>query len=293
MAQYMEHTGLELEDVYAGNHSWTEMRRAAGLPTLPSTPDETSLLRAVGRLLHIDDEERLVAYRDFIRDERAPDPSVLDERQRRLLRMLVSSLTTFGTSASIEDGIRQIWGAPQVRVEVAELLELLADRVGHLTPTLRLDLTIPVHAHARYTRLEILAAFGVGSGARPPSWQSGVFHVSDAKADLFAFTLDKSTGGFSPTTRYRDYAISRTRIHWESQSVTSVASETGQRYINHEARGSSVVLFARLRSDERAFWCLGTARYKSHEGERPIAFVWELDAPLPADLYTAFASAVA
>ncbi len=31
------------------------------------------------------------------------------------------------------------------------------------------------------------------------------------------FTLDKSDGDFSPTTRYRDYAISPTLIHWESQ----------------------------------------------------------------------------
>jgi hypothetical protein len=28
------------------------------------------------------------------------------------------------------------------------------------------------------------------------------------------FTLDKTTGQFSPTTRYRDYAISRDVIHW-------------------------------------------------------------------------------
>jgi hypothetical protein len=147
--------------------------------------------------------------------------------------------------------------------------------------------SIPIRAHARYTRLEILAAFGVGPGARPLNWQSGVLHVPEARADLFAFTLDKSTGGFSPTTRYRDYAISRDRIHWESQGATSVASETGQRYINHERGGSKIVLFARLHSVDRAFWCLGTARYQSHEGERPIAFVWELDTPLPAELYTA------
>ena len=53
------------------------------------------------------------------------------------------------------------------------------------------------------------------------------------------------------------------------------------------------MLFARLSTDDRAFWCLGPARYLSHEGERPIAFVWKLDQPLPADLYTSFAAAVA
>ena len=56
-------------------------------------------------------------------------------------------------------------------------------------------------------------------------------------ADLFAFTLDKTTGQFSPTTRYRDYAISRELIHWESQSSTRADSETGRRYQQHEALG--------------------------------------------------------
>ena len=293
MAEYLEQTGLEIEDVYAANHSWTEMRRAAGLPTLAAGPDEGALLRAVGRLLHVDDEERLDAYRSFVMADRPPDPELLDERHRRLLRMLVASLTTLGTSASVEEAITQIWNASQVRAEAAELLDLLRRGVGHLSQALSVDAAIPIRAHARYTRLEILAAFGVGSGARPLNWQAGVLYVPEAKADLFAFTLDKSTGGFSPTTRYRDYAISRDRIHWESQSVTTAGGETGQRYINHEAIGSNIILFARLRADERAFWCLGTAHYRSHQGERPIAFVWELDTPLPAELYTAFAAAVA
>ena len=52
------------------------------------------------------------------------------------------------------------------------------------------------------------------------------------------------------------------------------------------------MLFARLRTDDRAYWCLGTAQYQSHQNERPIAFVWKLDQPLSPDLYMAFAAAV-
>jgi superfamily II DNA or RNA helicase len=293
MSTYLMQTGLELEDIYASNHSWTEMRRTVGLSTLPPGPEEQVLLRAVGRLLHVDDEERLASYRSFVAADHPPDLRTLDERQGRFLRMLAASLSSLGTSSTVEEAVQQIWGVPQVRSEVVELLDLLVDRIDHLSQPLAIDAAIPIQAHARYTRLEILAGFGVGSGVRPSNWQSGVFYGPDAEADLFAFTLDKSTGGFSPTTRYRDYAISRELVHWESQSVTSVASETGQRYINHQTRGSHIVLFARLRSDDRAFWCLGTARYRSHEGERPIGFVWELDFPLPPDLYTTFAAAVA
>ncbi len=38
----------------------------------------------------------------------------------------------------------------------------------------------------------------------------------------------------------------------------------------HGARGTQIILFARMRADERAFWCLGPATYVRHAGERPM-----------------------
>jgi hypothetical protein len=120
-----------------------------------------------------------------------------------------------------------------------------------------------------------------------------VYWAAESQADLFAFTLDKTTGQFSPTTRYRDYAISPELIHWESQSVTRSDSETGRRYQQHGSTGSSVMLFARRRSDERAFYFLGPATYVKHESELPMAITWRLQYPLPGDLFAAFAAAIA
>lgn len=119
------------------------------------------------------------------------------------------------------------------------------------------------------------------------------YEAKAANADLLAFTLDKSRGAFSPTTRYRDYAISPSLIHWESQSTTRADSETGLRYRNHERVGRSIMLFTRLRADDRAFWFLGPATYRGHVGEKPMAITWELHTPLPGDLYQSFAAAVA
>ena len=115
----------------------------------------------------------------------------------------------------------------------------------------------------------------------------------EARADLLAFTLDKTSGQFSPTTRYRDYAISRELIHWESQSITRADSATGRRYQRHARWAAAVLLFARLRTDDRAFWFLGPATYVSHESERPMAVTWRLEHPLPGDLFASFAAAVA
>ena len=123
--------------------------------------------------------------------------------------------------------------------------------------------------HASYTRIEILAAVGEGDAALTPQWREGVYHAKGVGADLLAFTLDKTSGGFSPTTRYRDYAISRDLIHWESQSTTRADNPTGLRYRNHVAMNHEILLFARTHTDDRAFWYLGPATYVRHEGERP------------------------
>jgi len=293
LAEYLDHTGLELEDVYAGNHSWSELRRAVRVPVAPPGPREESLLRAVGRLLHVDDDERIDAYSSFLSADTAPDVATLDIRDNRRLRMLVSSLTTLRPSAPFDHAIAEVWSHPQVRAELLEVLALLSGQADHLDVPLGLNAPIPLRIHARYTRTEIQAAFATYDGAKPQTWQTGVLWDATSQTDLFAFTLDKSVGAFSPTTRYRDYAISPQLIHWESQSATSAAGQTGQRYINHREGGTNIVLFARLRTNDRAFWCLGPASYVSHEGDRPIAFVWRLEHKLPADLFSAFAAAVA
>ena len=174
-----------------------------------------------------------------------------------------------------------------------QLLDVLESLLEHVPQPLLTHPDVPLQVHARYSRIEILAAFGSEAAAKVAAWQTGVHRAEEANADLFAFTLDKTSGQFSPTTRYRDYAISRDLIHWQSQSVTRADSDTGQRYQHHRQRGSSIMLFARLRTDDRAFSFLGPADYVRHDGELPMSITWRLHYPLPGDLFAAFAAAVA
>jgi hypothetical protein len=292
LSTFLEETGLELEDVYSNNRSWSELRRTVGLPADEAGPEEEALLRAVGRLLHVDDLERLDAYRSLVARPTPPDAVAIGERERRFARMLIGSLTTLKTSASLAEGLAQLWNHPQVLRELLELLSILPQRIDHLHADVGVA-NVPLAIHARYTRSEILAAFDIGVGVKPSTWQSGVWWDENSQSDLFAFTLDKSAGSFSPTTRYRDYAISSELIHWESQSVTSLESETGRRYISQAQQATNVVLFARLSTADRAFWCLGPATYVSHQGDRPIAITWRLHHRLSGDLFAEFAAAVA
>lgn len=295
LAEFLDAGDLDVEDVYDSGRSWSELRRDAGLERSPPAAHHPALRRACGRLLHVDDRQRIDAWRAMLAADAPPDPAALPERERRLLRMLVASVAgeVLGKETSLRAGTAELWNDAVVRRELRDLLAALEARIDHVPRELVRIPGAPLCVHARYTKLEIYAALGVGDGAKVAPWMTGVRWLPEVPVDVLAFTLDKSGGGFSPTTRYRDYAISRTRIHWESQSVTRAESETGRRYREHARRGSSVLLFARLGTDDRAFWCLGPATYAGHEGERPMQILWDLEIPLPADLYASFAAAVA
>jgi superfamily II DNA or RNA helicase/HKD family nuclease len=296
LRHFLGDSGLALEDIYTGPRGWSDLREAADLPVEARGSAEEALRRACGRLLHVDDRERLQTYAEVLRSSSPPPTGPVASRRARLLRMLVASVcdTAVSKDDSLDRGIELLWQHPQVRSELVELFELLLDRIDHRHYELGAsNPEVPLRIHARYSRLEILAAFRPEPRAQVAPWQTGVHWVPEAKADLIAFTLDKTSGQFSPTTRYRDYAISSALIHWESQSATRADSETGRRYQEHQRLGSSVMLFARERADQRAFWFLGPATYVRHEGERPMAITWRLEHALPGDLYASFAAAVA
>lgn len=295
LAEFLEESGLELDEIYANNRSWSDFREAADLPVAPAGPHERILRRACGRLLHIDDNDRLEAWTRWLRSDIAPDVDSLSVADQRLLRMLVAQLVDQvpEKELTLSDGAELVWAHLQIVAELLELFDLLSSQVSHVGRGLEILQEVPLRVHARYTRIEILAACSVGDGAKAMTWQTGVLNVPDLPADLFAFTLDKTTGQFSPTTRYSDYAISPELVHWESQSVTREDSDTGIRYQQHEERGSHILLFTRLNVDERAFYFLGPATYVSHIGELPMAIKWRLHHPLPGDLFQSFAAAVA
>jgi superfamily II DNA or RNA helicase/HKD family nuclease len=229
LSDFLAESGLELEDIYDGSRGWSDLRSAAGVPVLPSGPHEGALRKAVGRLLHLDDGARLEYYLRILQQDTPPDVASLSLPERRLLHMLTAQLTgqVLSTKDSVQSSVDMLWAHVQVRSELTEVAPLLHTRVGHIHHDLTLQPEVPLKVHARYTRTEILAGMGIATGAKVAAWQTGVYEAKDARAELLAFTLDKSSGGFSPTTRYRDYALSPSLIHWESQGVTREVGRPG------------------------------------------------------------------
>jgi superfamily II DNA or RNA helicase len=295
LARFLQQSGLELEDIYSSKSGWSDLVELAGSSVARKGPHETELRRACGRVLHIDDRERLDAYSLWLAQEAPPDAESLSVRDARLLRMLIVQLfdQALSKGSSLSEGVSLLWQHPQILAELRELFACLLVRIDHVAPPLERMPDVPLRVHARYTRLEMFAAFGVGSGATAPTWQSGMYWAEEAKSDLFAFTLDKTSGGFSPTTRYKDYAVNQELIHWETQGRTRESHDVGQRIQRHEKMGTHVMLFARAREDQRGFYFLGPASYVEHKSEKPMQVIWKLAHRLPADLFTAFAAAVA
>ena len=286
LADFLAETGIEVEDLYRGNgRSWLDLQRAAGWVDALPGPDDAALAAAFSRMLHVDDLERLALLHDL-------DDSPTDERSRRLAAMLHFSLRgSRAPFSDAEESLRRLLDNPGRADELRELSGVLVDRIHRVTPAVELASARPLHLHARYSRDEALAAFGLTD--LNGTWGSGVRWVPEDRADVFFVTLNKTEAHFSPTTMYADHAISPTLFQWESQNATAEASKTGQRYIHHREIGTSVHLF--VRESKTADGTLGTPpylyagpmTYVSHTGERPMRIIWHLDHSLPGYIFRA------
>ena len=280
LSRFLKETGTDVEDLYRRKAwgGWTGLRRAAGLESAPETAEDPQVGGAIGRSLHLDDDirlDRLAATLD--------DPT--GQPADRLQRMVDAGVWRVGAEP-LPEAARRL--SPARRREVGELVGVLRERIHRVTLPPQPGVQAPLRVHARYSRNEAALAFGIGD---PNQLREGVKWFADDRADVFFVTLHKTEGHYSPTTMYADRAISPTIFQWESQSTTSADSPTGQRYIHHRERGSTVHLF--LRASKIAdgdlgappYLYAGTMTYVSHTGDRPMRITWNLHHPLPADIF--------
>lgn len=284
LSSFLREAGIGPEELYRGERTFSLLRRKANLPTPSEGPDESALSRSLERILHIDDPERTALYCEVLARPAPPRGSALGVRHTRLLRMLCLGLWgTKRTWTSLDASLARLWEHPAVVSELRALLGVLDEGARTLAQPLPELGDVPIALHGRYQRTDVLAAFDAMSIEKPYAHQSGVLWSPAHRTDILFVTLRKHEADFSPTTMYRDYALSRRLFHWESQSRTAEASETGQRYIHHVERGTKVFLFARETKDD-PFVALGLAKYVRHSGERPMGIVWELAHEMPEEL---------
>jgi len=298
LASFLDESGRELDDILRNNRSWTTLCRDAGRLDLPAGLRESDLVKRVRAVAHVDDKVRRDEYIRLLRSAEEPAGAV----ESRLAEMLFFSLFPDGGGySSGTDALWELRGQP-VFDELRQVIDIgfsAAHRpttpLGDLLPGLA---EVPLALHASYSREEILAAVGwTAQGRTPSTMREGVACCPDINTDVLLVTLKKTDTDYSPTTMYRDFALSPELFHWESQSTTNESSPTGQRYVNHRKSGSNVLLFVRetktnaLGASPYVF--LGPADYVKHEGSRPMAVTWKLRKSMPMEIFLASRAAVA
>ncbi len=284
---FLRETGVALTELYAQKRSFTSLQEAAfGMPRLD---DEARGLHAGLRaILHVNDPERL-AFLRALSDGMDPLPPVTP-RGDRVAAMIAAALLDCRQPSQAYEQLAIARRTETFRRELAQLVDVLEDTrrevVSPWVDPKRLR-PAPLYVHGRYRQEEILAALGVVREAGIPRLQGGVFFIEDENLDLLFVTLKKSAAGFTPTTMYRDYALSPTRFHWETQNAAHPASGAGRRYLE---KTSTVLLFVREAQEQangvaEPYWFLGAVTLDSAAGERPIQIVWRLATAMPGHLY--------
>ncbi|HEX4814679.1 MAG TPA: DEAD/DEAH box helicase family protein [Nonomuraea sp.] len=179
---FLRETGLDVEDLYRDRQGWASLRHAAGFG---ASPGDKALGRAFGRMLHINDVERLTFLTELLAG-RVPESA----RELRLMAML--DVMLWGGTGPVSEMTARFARLTGARAaELRELAGVLRSSLRHVAPPL--DAVVPLHVHARYSKNEVLAAFGVD---KPAHKREGVRYIHAHQADLFFATIDKSESAF-------------------------------------------------------------------------------------------------
>lgn len=286
LADFLRETNRGLDDVYRSDRSWTTIVNVASDQPEPEGREKL-LLKKLQRLRTVDDLDRI---REYTRVSEGVLAGLTFDRTDRWASMLVDFLSPKQESPSFRHTVTDLARFPRVFEELIQLMEAAVENIHHVAHPLDGNLAeLPLRSHASYHREELLSALDWRSkDGRPQSSREGVAWCSAHQTDIFFINLHKDEDVFSPSTMYRDVPVSPTLFDWESQSRTTQASTTGQRYISQRASDTNVLLAVRNTPKDdittAPFTLLGNADYVSHSGERPIQIRWALRRPMPADV---------
>lgn len=309
---FINHYGLGLPQIYGRSSkvtlpgvtkpvatTWTSLQAASGLYPDLVVPFQDNISLEVNRrikaLRHVNDSFRINAYLELL-NTNILEQDMTDEQRRHAWMLLFSiwpDAKWVGSSErfSLDEGLATLRKNGGILQELESIWQRNAILDTNSTLPLFEGEDIPLRTHAYYSREELFAGLA-GQGASfgvPTGFREGVRTFNSSNTTALVVNLEKSEKHFSPTTMYKDYAISTDEFAWDSQSATSPESPTGQLFQHHEELGHRIVLFVRRNNKDaigtRPYMCLGTVKYISHEGSKPMHIRWSLDRPMPASMF--------
>lgn len=209
-----------------------------------------------------------------------------EEEKSMCLMLHYDVWQTSGCFDSLAESIKAIGRNKTLNQEIVEVMEILINKIDFLEKEISLPYSQPLQIHSRYTRDQILAAFGDHTFNKKSSNREGIVSPEGKNTELLLVTLEKSEEDYSPTTMYNDYAISDKIFHWQSQNSAKPEDGKGQSYINHKKNERLILLFIREKNTDEfgntmGYVFLGISNYKEHYGSKPMSITWELNEPMP------------
>jgi superfamily II DNA or RNA helicase len=282
---------ISIHDIYKRG-SWKRLCQEAGAIEQFESLNEREIYSAI---LNKWLSTRSTSYFKFIlklaKDNFQINISRLNTNERTMLLMLHYDIwQKAGGFKSIEESIQAIGKNKVLVEEIIEVIEILEDTIDFRELEIILPYSQPLKVHARYTRDQILAAFGLSTFDKKSPSREGVAENSALNTELLFINLIKSEENFSPTTMYDDYAINEYLFHWQSQNSAGPETSKGKSYIKHKENQKKILLFVREKAKDEhgntmGYVFVGEGNLNEHYGEKPMNVKWELNEPLPLYLW--------
>lgn len=282
---------IPLQLIYSKG-SWKRLCQLAGVSQAFPAINEKEIVRAISKKWLSTNSYSYFRFILLLASQNFDvDFNLLNEEQKVMCLMLSYDIwhdtSKFKT---LEESIISIGRNQTLTEEMIEFLTLQIERIDFLEKEISLPFSQPLKVHGRYTREQILAAFGGSTFTNKLNNREGVVNIENINCELLLVTLEKTEENYSPSTMYNDYAISSDLFHWQSQNSAKPETGKGLSYINHKQNKKSILLFIRERNSDEfgntiGYVFLGLVSYKDHYGAKPMSINWELNEPMPPFLW--------
>jgi superfamily II DNA or RNA helicase len=291
LKNFIEFNNISIQALYKRS-SWKRLCQEAGVIDFFDTTNEKEIYSAISnKWLSTSSTSYFKFILKLAKDNFQVIVSNLNPNEKTMLLMLHYDVwQKAGGFATIEESIQAIGKNKVLVEEIIEVLEILEDKIDFKEIEIQLPYLQPLKVHARYTRDQILAAFGLSTFERKSPSREGVAENSALKTELLFINLVKSEENFSPTTMYDDYAINEHLFHWQSQNSAAPDTSKGLSYIKHHEKNKKILLFVREKAKDEhgntiGYVFVGEGNIKEHYGAKPMNIKWELNEPLPHYLW--------
>lgn len=290
LKNFTELYNIPLETIYKRG-SWKRLCQIAGEIVDFDTRNATEVVRAISKKWLTSRSLTYFKFIEALARKQFDLPDQISEEKKLMLTMLHYDFwQNAGGFESLSESIKTIGANPILVDEMLEVLDILIDQIDYLEYNIVLDFPQPLKVHSRYTKDQILAAFGENRFEKKSSSREGVLNIPTKNSELLFVTLEKTEEKFSPTTMYDDYAISENLFHWQTQNSSSPEKGRGFSYLTHQENHKNILLFVRERSKDSngntmSYVFLGKVFYQSHYGSKPMSITWKLERDIPAFLW--------